>query len=476
MSAMAWLALLLPWAAGALACRVLLAERGPGAWALSLGAGYLVGVAGLGVALRLAAPSMPVADLFAHGATWLAVLVVALGVAMWWLGRRARATPVAAADGGSAHRAAWSAVVLLLAIVGILALLQATALPTLAWDAWNAWLAKSKAWYHVGSMRTPLSAPAWLAATPGSGIAVLAEHYPDTLPRVALWMASAAGSWDEAAVHLPWPMLWLALALLLFGLQRRVGVGAAQALAVTAFVATLPLVVAHAVLAGYGDLWIAAMLLLAVAQTERWLALRRWQDGALALLAVALLPALKQEGAIWLLCLAAAFVLALVPRKLRWIGLGAGVAVFVLSLPFGGLALPLPGLGWVHLGWGEATVPGIGTMALHWRPVTAPVLESLFLRDNWNLLWYLLLPALWIGRGALRQPSLAALGWFFAFGAAFQFVLFFFTDASQWAQNLTSLNRIALQMVPALVFWVSLLWRARAAAMHTPHPSPRTLP
>ncbi|MBB5207329.1 hypothetical protein [Chiayiivirga flava] len=476
----ALLALLLPWAAGGLLCRLLFGARpAPGRACIAVGAGFLVGCTAWGMALRWYPERGTTEDLFAATAGWLAGIVLLGGLALLLMQRRRSqdvpdsGEPPHALDAAATRRrrTAW-AVALLVAAFGVLIVLQSVALPALAWDAWNAWFAKAKGWYFAGHLVPPLPPRAWLAATPGSGIAVLAAHYPDTLPRLAVWMASASGGWHEPAVHLLWPGAWLALGLALFGLQRRAGVDVLPAVTVAGFVLTLPLVLAHATLAGYADLWVAAMLLVATAQAEQWLRTRRWQDAALALLAAALLPALKHEGAIWFACLGAAVLLAQLPRRGRWIALAAALAVFAISLPFGGLSLPLPGLGWVTLGWGVAVVPGLGTLDLHWRAVTGPVLESLFLRENWNLLWYAAPLVLWFGRGALRQPSVAALGWFFAFGFAFLFVLFFFTDASRWAQNLTSLNRIVLQMVPALVFWLSLLWRDRNTPSDTPRPSP----
>ena len=38
------------------------------------------------------------------------------------------------------------------------------------------------------------------------------------------------------------------------------------------------------------------------------------------------------------------------------------------------------------------------------------------------------------------------------------FVLFFFTDASAWAENLTSVNRVLLQIVPATERKASPAW------------------
>lgn len=474
------LALLLPWSVGALLWRLCLPrEAAPGRTCMTLGAGYLVGFGLWGVALRGIGGDTPIAGLFARGSLWLLVAVVLLLAASVWLAKTRRGIAVGAAAPPAkavsrAHRTALIATLVLLLVFGLLILVQASALPSLAWDAWNAWQAKAKGWVQADAFLPPLGPNAWLAAESGTALGVIAPNYPDTLPRLAVWLASASGGWNEAAVHLLWPGLWLGLGLALFGYQRAAGVVPLQAGIVAGFVLTLPLVVAHAALAGYADLWVAGMLLLAFAQCERWLRTRRRTDAVLAVLAAALLPALKQEGAVWLLCLVAAMMLVALPRRWRWIVLGAGVVVWVVSLPFGGLSVPLPGLGWVKFAWGVAVVPGLGTMPLFWRPVTDAVFDALYLRQNWSLLWYLVPFVLWQSRAVFsRRPALGALAWFFALGFAFLALLFFFTDASQWAENLTSINRVLLQIVPAFVFWLSLLWAGRAAVADTRNPPSR---
>jgi hypothetical protein len=85
------------------------------------------------------------------------------------------------------------------------------------------------------------------------------------------------------------------------------------------------------------------------------------------------------------------------------------------------------------------------------------VAQSLFLLPNWSLLWYLLLPLVaWRWR-QLQRPDAAMLGLLLAYGMLFLFVLFFFTDASRWAEDLTSLNRLLMHLVPLLLFWMALL-------------------
>ena len=135
-----------------------------------------------------------------------------------------------------------------------------------------------------------------------------------------------------------------------------------------------------------------------------------------------------------------------------------GLVVAGLVMLWGGLALPLPGLGVVRLAWGEIEIPAMGTLALHWRPVGSEVLSTLFLLPNWHLLWIALPVLVLVHRGALRaDPALRALAVFLALAATFLFVLFFFTDAAAWAENLTSVNRVLLHVAPACVAFLTLL-------------------
>jgi hypothetical protein len=250
--------------------------------------------------------------------------------------------------------------VLLVAAVAIW--MQATSLPTLTWDAWNAWLAKSKAWYYAGQFLPVRGFDDWLQASPGSAITTTAWVYPEALPRYVSWVVSAAGTWSDAAAQSPWPAAWMALGLSCFGLLGLAGCRTSVAAVATTALLTLPLITAHASLAGYMDLWLAAMLLLAGSHWLRWHRSRFWRDAVFAVLCAGLLPAIKAEGAIWMLCLSAATVLVLLPRWLRWGMVLLGPLLWAVALPFGGLRVPLPGLGWLRLGWGEVEIPTRGVM------------------------------------------------------------------------------------------------------------------
>ncbi len=462
------LAMLLPLALGALLWLAAMGRpRSAAGWTACLGSGYLLGALLTGVLLRWAdavplsrwpAQLMPIAA--------VCVLVGAAGCA-WWLRRRGSSGSNVSAPRGAAtalDRVLPIALALLLLGHFVLVTGQALDLPTLSWDAWNTWLAKPRAWIGADMLRPAVDFGPWWASEPGSTVQVTAGIYPESVPRFAAWLAAAAGGWREPVVHLAWPLLWLALGGMLYGYLRLAGATTMVAALAAFAVLSLPLVNTHVVLAGYTDLWLAAGVLLAFVHLERAWRLRSRGDVALALLAVGLLPAIKVEGGVWLLCLLGAALLAAMPRSMVRIGpplalLGVGVL-----MGLGGVPIPLPGSGVATLEWGAVTVPGKGVLELYWRPVGEEVLESLFVLPNWHLLWLALPIAALAGmRRAAGRGSLRPLAFALLLGYAFVFVLFFFTDASAWAENLTSVNRVLLQIVPATVFWVSLLYVGRPA-------------
>lgn len=462
-------ALMLPMLGGwAVWCALLGRPRGMFGWSAALGSGCLVGSVAWGGILTFF-DATPTPDLFSRSAPWLAGFVLVAACAAW----RWAPAPMDELSAGQARLAAFerltvSVTVLVLLGAAVAIWIQATSLPTLTWDAWNAWLAKSKAWFYAGQFLPVRGFDDWLQASPGSAITTTAWVYPEALPRYVSWVVSAAGTWSDATAQSPWPAAWMALGLSCFGLLGLAGCRTSIAAVATTALLTLPLITAHASLAGYMDLWLAAMLLLAGSHWLRWHRSRSWRDAAFAVLCAGLLPAIKPEGAIWMLCLSAATVLVLLPRWLRWGMVLLGPLLWAVALPFGGLRVPLPGLGWLRLGWGEVEIPTRGVMRLEWHPVLDEVAETLFLMPNWSLFWYLApLVVLLRWRDLRRVPALAGLGWFLAFGYAFLFLLFFFTDAAAWAENLTSINRVLMHIVPITLVWLTLLWAGPTAPRDT---------
>lgn len=454
-------ALAMPLLLGAAPATVLL--RRPAAdwqWPEWCGVAWLLGAPILGLSLALFA-RVPPAAVFTAAVPWL----VPIGLVAWAVAWRftPAATAPARAQVRPWQRAVWWSMALLLAAHWLLAAWQAWALPTLPWDAWTTWIGKARLWYGAPEFAAWLAPDAWLAGE--GGRATLAPHYPDTLPRLAVWVASANGRWDAAVVHLWWPTLWLALAALCHGGLRRLTDVPWIAMAGTWALLSLPLVDAHLALAGYADLWVAALATLAALALMRWRRESDWRMAALAGLAAAALPAIKLEGAVWMLCIFAAAGWALLPPRGRlWVPVAVAVA-FGVVLALGGLSIPAPGLGMVRVRWGEIELPGILTLALHWRPVVAEVAVAMLVLPTWHLLWWAVpVVALLRWRTFANDPALHVAAALLVLGCGFVFVLFFLTDAAAWAENFTSINRILLHVAGPAVAAITVALAAPAHA------------
>ncbi len=474
------IAWLLPLLLGAGVCR-LLAPRSPwrGMMAAQLGAGWLVGLLGAAaIAGRLGRNDTVHA--FATVLPWLCALALAAWAAVLirhrWP-RRQMLPPVLLAHEAVpsiAARALWwlfaAAIVLRLLLLGD----EASWRPVFPWDAWSAWAVKPKSWLLLGQAEPYVSMADWLGDSMAATRTAATWNYPELLAWVQVWFASAAGGWNEPLVNLAWCGALAAFALAAYGYWRGFGIRPVFALGLVYALVSLPLIDAHVALAGYADLWIAVTLGLATLAWSRWLVMRERGQWLLGVGFALCLPAIKLEGAIWLVAFAAVVLLDLLPPRWRWRIVAALAGLLLLGLLLGGFSLPLPGLGWVRIAWGEVSIAAIPAFELRWHPVGSAMLASLFTLPNWHLLWYalpLLVALRW--RVLARDPAARLLGLLVLLQLAFLFVLFFFTSASAWAEDFTSANRLILQIVPCVFAFAALLLRPSAVAALPQPPSRR---
>jgi hypothetical protein len=420
----AWL--LPAWAGAALVAALLRPRWSAATFAALLGYGHLIGL----VLIAALAPFVvgdAVSRTFEQVAPWLIGIAATASVLAWALRRRWPGDgPAGAPGGGPVPR------------------------PTFPWDAWAAWQVKPKAWY-LADRALPFVAPAdWLLAADPQARTLPSWRYPDFLTWLQLWYASAAGGWIEPAVNLAWAGALSALALAAYGQWRGLGVPLWLAVALVWGLVSLPLVETHVALAGYADLWLMALFGVAVFAGLRWARTRESAHGLLALAAASCLPLIKLEGAVWAGVLIAVSVWSSLTARTRWGLAGLSLALVVL-LAVSGWAVPVPGIGAVRLAWGRIELGPLGALDLYWRPVGEAVVAGLFHLPNWHLLWYLL-PVLiaWRWREIGRDPAAAWAARVLGVCVTLLFVLFFFTDASSWAVDYTSANRLVMQIVPAV--------------------------
>ncbi|MBX3692465.1 hypothetical protein [Dokdonella sp.] len=429
--------------------------RGPGAVCAAIGYGFFIGLF-LAAFLAGTLAGAQISATFARVAPWLAAIGIAAWIAAWYL--RSRHVESTGKRLSTTARVIIAVAVLLVLLRLWILAAEASLRPVFPWDAWSAWSVKPKTWYLLDRFVAWVDPAAWLAAPAGATRTSAVWNYPELLAWIEVWFASAAGGWIEPRIGLAWTGALAALGLVSYGQWRGIGIDAVLAAVLAYALVSLPLVDAHAALAGYADLWLAAVFGLAVLAWLRWL--RRGGIGQLILaLAFALcLPLIKLEGAVWLLILSVVGVFAALPSRWRWKLAAVAALLVVVGLGLGGFVFPMLGLGWVGIQWGEVVVPALGAIDLRWRPGGLAMLAGLFTLPNWHLLWYLA-PALvaWRWRQLIIDPASARVATMLLVCLAFLCVLFFFTDAAAWAENHTSANRLVLHFVPAVFSLLALL-------------------
>ena len=451
------LALLLPWWCGTLWLWAYpISRTGAGFYSMALGYGYLLGILATTVLLRLIDRLM-IPLTFGGPIT---ILVIATGGILWqrWHFLRWPCLNQTTEKSQSFWaRVLWVLLLIWLAVRLLNLVLEVIWLPLYPWDAWSTWMVRPQAWLEWKRLVPFSDAQAWLADTTGMTYHIEAWRYPLTVSLIALWSALAAGQWHEATVNLAWWGCGLALAFGFYGQARLWGATALTALIFTWLLLSLPLLDAHIALAGYADLWLATVFGLAAISLMHWVRFRDYQQGILALSLGLFCPTIKLEGTVWALLLLIAALAAWLPKR-HFIGL-AGIAVIAIIALFsaGGWSASIPGLGDLQITTSLIKIPGLGEFPLvYWNSWQA-IVDSGFVLDNWHLLFYLVpivfLLALWQIRHAER-PDLPTTTLLVTLLLLAFFILFFFTAAGQWAKDFTSLNRIMLHFVPAILFWM----------------------
>ena len=470
------LALLLPTAVGSVWLALLTPTQRPGTLAMILGYGHILGLLYSAV-LMLAVDAIGIPLSFTPIIAVLSVTLV-LGLLLLWY----RPAPTTLPTSPVSTTPNNSLLLWLLAIaLGGLLLIRFTGFaleivwrPLYPWDAWMNWAPKAKVWFEQRSLVEFVHFSEWLQQTELQHYTSGAWHYPPLVPMLQLWIALALERWDEALINLPWLSAGIALGLAFYGQLRLLGLNTPLAVIFTYLLLSVPMMGIHIVLAGYADIWLALLYLLASLALLRWLYEGERGQAVVAILLIAALPLTKIPGLVWLLAFIPALAVALLP--IRWllslaaIGLIGGVT-WLLS---GGFSVDWPGLGTIIVQPQRIYVPNIIDDQPSYNPeVWAPLLHQLGAMASWHLLAYILpiavLLALWRhprDRGCWMLITLLITS------LLFLALVFFFSHRSDWIIDATTTNRALLPIMPLGVLLLALAWRSvtpdEAVAPETP--------
>ena len=440
------LAILLPWATGFIWIGLLWRHDTPGALAARLGYGFFAGA----LLTALIQVSFDGLGLPQHYWATLGALGV-LAVGGYGLSRLqpSPSTPIVAPQPRLASR--WSGLNWRHAVVSLILLLLAMRFanffleiiwrPLYPWDAFTSWALPGRIWIEQGTL------------VPGY------SGHPQLVSLFQFWPALALGYWDESLINLPWFCCALGLALAVYGQSRALGASPLFALLLCYLLLSLPFLDVHILLAGYGDVWLGAFYALATLAFIRWAWQGDYRQALLALGLALLLPYTKRTGILWTVTFIPALILWVIPG--RWLlattALGVGGLILWyfttgidLTLPFGATMFT----GRILISPEQIIIPGYQGPGLKFFPVGDAFIQNFFFLGNWHLVWYLVPVAiLWAAVYAWRDRLVAVALAPAVTGLASLFFLFFFSEhySRYWAADYTGLNRVFLNLVPALI-------------------------
>jgi hypothetical protein len=391
-----------------------------------------------------------------HAGTWCVVVPV-LGLMLWKLGRRLRASGPRSADilrdprtrlAAVSAPNVWSVAVALLLGAETLRVLAVSVAIGFSWDAWFIWALKARVVFVDGGV-------------PRAYLADLSRQwshldYPWLLPLAEAWMYFVAGEVRPALAKVLFPGFFGCLVLLFYCGMRR-----DHSRPTSLFFAGSVGIVPHIHFwspVGYADIVVGLYWLGSVLYLYHWLRAGAHRDLVAAAAFAALGAWTKNEGAVyWLLQLVAIALGSVlwgkpVPQVAR------GVGIHLLA----GIVVVGP---WVFLRMYDG-VPGndfgpvsLATTMAHLGRV--PVLLTMTVREladpwHWALLWYLVAGGLllfWCGSERRARVYLAACTVVppFVLGAVYVYSVWVpFTRHVEW-----SLDRLILQQAPVAMLFVA---------------------
>jgi hypothetical protein len=450
--------LLLPWAFGATWAHCLLRKSGHWNGFVVAGHGYLLGVFLTTLLIRL----WHFAGLPLH--YWsIAAVVLALTLAGLAL-IRLQAIPARVVP-ASSKLEKWELAVIAL-LLGLILFRYGTIFqelllrPLFPWDAWMNWAPKAVVWHYHNDLTPWVSITEWLKSsgdttvyTAGAG---KAWKYPETIPVLQFWGMMALGTSDHTLIYLPWLLVAVALGLALYGHLRLTGASIVISVMGCYFLLNLPFISTHVALAGYADIWVAAVFGCAIFALHEWGENRQWQYALLSTLLALVCTQLKIPGLI-MGAIIIVVLLASIIRPSTKVGVSfalIGAACFIYIVIFG-VDISIAHIGRIKVTAHDIELPYIGRYQLQYHSIHHAVVNALFLMINWNVLWYLFILAIMTSIFRKVTPEapplvLSAI----VLALLFIFFVYYFTNRYEFALDFTQINRALIYSIPAIVFYI----------------------
>lgn len=322
-------------------------------------------------------------------------------------------------------------------------------LPNIAWDSWMVWIGKANQWVNHGLSIPIHGLNEWLS-NPNSLFNVSA-HYPDGLPLI-YFLPKLFDINDSDTTYVLYLVAFAMMTLLLTSRLQRKGASGYLQIFMVLVLYTTPLLNSHLMIAGYADIWMAMYIVLIMLTFVDYHEKQDIGVGITLICYLSMLPMLKLEGWVWLFLFIITHLLVIAanhPYKYRIAG---GVLVVLISVvALGGINLNFP-VGNITINAEKIEIFHIINAHIQFVDITNEALAGFIGQNNWSILWFGL-PFLLISFFISKHDHASQIAHVFFILALFCFFfLFYFTEASNWAKDLTALNRVVLQLVPCYIF------------------------
>lgn len=433
-------------------------------WPRLLGYGYFLGMLVCATLLQIA---FLVESLPPQVATGVALLLICLG-GLWLSFRAARHRSGANSSSLDQDRRKKSGLLTVLLLAAILVhlapiLMEVLERPVFGWDAWTTWMYRSKLWFLRADLAPFVDPLDWLGSAADNIYTLDAWQYPKFVSLVNLWTALNLGQWIEPLINLPSYIAGVAIAMALYGQAREYGMGRVASLIMLYLFFSVPLMNAHMALSGYADIWMAGFAGLGFVAVIRWMLDRNPNQAVVGLLFLFVSLFVKREGLVW--ALAALVFIAVGRHPARSVLAGSAViAIFsVVALGLDLTYLEMPGLGGIGYAEGQILLGHLGRYRVAFHNVLGSFLTSFFVYGNWNLLWFFVILSLTIAMARFRVFENRIVLIFLLVFFVQLFAMFFLTSEGKWAEDYTAINRLPLQLLPAIIFACMIIWHSAVA-------------
>lgn len=342
-------------------------------------------------------------------------------------------------------------------------------LPNIAWDSWAVWEGRANQWINHGLHTNIMASQAWLVSA--DSLYNKSANYPEGLSLI-YFVPKLFFKTAFQTTHFLYLFAYGLTVLMLQNHIRKLGATFSLQLLLVLIAFTLPLMSNHLMITGYADIWIAMILVLVILSYIDFST--QPTKAALFTLSgyVCLLPMFKLEGWVWLMLLLIAHLVSLVKesKRLKAILLSLFTVFFIATIIGVDLSTPL---GQIIISSERINIFSLIDSQIEFNNISGLLMSGLFWQNNWSLIW-LGLPFLLVSFIKVKQDKTSnTIHLFFTLSILSFLFLFYFTKASQWAEDFTAVNRIVLQLTPCYLLLLFRMLTQFQLANNEKHQSPK---